>query len=139
MGVIITSNNASISFDCSYSGFYNLRKNIAILYDMEFGEHYGKLINCRTKEDYEKFDNKANEICKRLPDEDSDILDFFFQPDTEGKINYKTCGKLYEIIKDVDFGNRIFLYSAYSDGKDYEYFKDFLKECYSHRRNLIWY
>ena len=42
------------------------------------------------------------------------------------------------LIKDINFGDKIFVYGAHSDGKDYEYLKDFLRECYSHRRNMRW-
>lgn len=43
-----------------------------------------------------------------------------------------------DLIKDVDFGGKIFTYAAYSDGKDYENFKEFLKECYQKHRTIIW-
>lgn len=46
---------------------------------------------------------------------------------------------LNDLIKDVDFGGKIFTYTAYSDGKDYENFKEFLKECYQKHRTIIWY
>lgn len=29
-------------------------------------------------------------------------------------------------------------YAARSDGRDYEHFKDFLQECYTHRREMRW-
>ena len=38
----------------------------------------------------------------------------------------------------MDKSGYIFTYSAYSDGKDYEYFKDFLKTCYSKKRRMKW-
>ena len=84
---------------------------------------------------------QADEILKdeRFKDEDKDILDFLFASDCDGKCSYKTAKKIYDLIKDVDFGGKIFTYTAYSDGKDYENFKEFLKECYQKHRTIIWY
>ena len=140
MGITMSANNSKYSFDMGYSGFFNLRMNLAKAFDKEFGELYSALRYCHTKEEYEIFDKICNDMLSddRFTDNDNDILDFLFDSDTGGKINYRTCGKLYNIIKDIDFGNKIFVYGAYSDGKDYEYLKDFLHECYSHRRNMYW-
>ena len=63
------------------------------------------------------------------------VLDFLYAPDEDGKISYKTCRKIYELIKDVDFGGKCFRYAAHVHN-DYEEFKMFLKECVSHRRNM---
>lgn len=137
MGLTLYANNTKTSFDCGGGGFFNLRKNIALAWDKEFGEHYSTLAGCS---DYEAFDKKTLEIIsdKRFKDEDEDILDFLFASDCEGEISHKTCKKIYDLIKDVDFGGKIFTYAAYSDGKDYEHLKVFLLECYSNRRKLRW-
>lgn len=83
---------------------------------------------------------KINAICKikQFPDEDEDILDFLFMSDCEGKISAKTCKKIYDLIKDVDFGGRIFTYTAHSDHKDYEHLKEFLLECSKKRACMRW-
>lgn len=88
----------------------------------------------------EKFEysDKTTLKIKQFPDEDEDILNFLFASDCEGKISYKTCKKIYDLIKDVDFGGRTFTYMAYSDGKDYERFKEFLRECYRKRTCMRW-
>ena len=140
MGVTISANNSHYVFDMGGGGFFNLRKNIALAFDKEFGEHYETLIYRNSKEDFKAFDEKANKILSdsRFKDEDSDVLDFLFACDCEGKISYKTCKKIYELIKDIDFGEKIFTYAHYSKGDDYEMFKKFLKECYSHRRKMYW-
>lgn len=123
----------------SYGGFHNLRKNIAIALDAELGEAYADIgISMMNPQEY---DNRINRIISdnRFKDEDEDILDFLFASDCDGKCGYKTCGKIYNLIKDIDFGKKIFTYGAYSDGKDYEYLKEFLKECHQKRRMMIWY
>ena len=120
-------------------GFFNLRANIADLFDEQFGEHYRKLSECHDQTEYEEHDRIANEILShpRFQDEDADILDFLYASDLDGKIGYKTCEKLYNLIKDHDFGKKCFRYAAYAYN-DYEELKSFLKECYSHRRNAYW-
>ena len=137
MGYTIYANGSSVSFDGGGGGFFNLRKNIALAFDKELGEHYATLAGCN---DYEAFDKKTEAILsqKRFTKEDDDILDFLFACDCSGNISHKTCKKIYELIKDVDFGDKIFTYAAHSDGKDYERLKEFLLECWSHRRRLRW-
>lgn len=140
MGINITATNSKYSFDMGYGGFYHLRKNIALAYDKDFGKHYANLIYCHTLKEFEKHDRISEKIINRLdPEEkDSDIFDFLYASDCEGKISYKTCKKIYDLIKDIDFGDKSFIYSSLSDGKDYEYFKSFLKECYTHKRQMRW-
>lgn len=141
MGLTITAKNEEMSFDMSASGFFRLRYNIALAYDKEFAKQYEQILYCHTPEDYKQFNDKVNKILSddRFSDDDEDLLNFFFMSDCNGKISYKTCRKIYELIKDIDFTGKTIVYSAYSDGKDYEHFKKFLKNCYSHRKNMIWY
>lgn len=139
MGVCLTNRKSKYSFDMGTGGFNNLRTNIAMAFDKELGEAYAdtKTAILNPKE----YDERINKILAndRFKDEDIDIINFLFSSDCDGKCGYKTCGKIYNLIKDIDFGNKIFTYAVRSDGKDYEHFKEFLKECYSKRRNMIWY
>ncbi len=139
MGITLKANKSAYSFDMGCGGFFNLRTNIADLFDEEFGEHYRKLSKCYNQIDYKEHDRIANEILlhPRFKEEDADILDFLYASDRERKISYKTRGKLYNLIKDHDFGKKCFRYAAYAHN-DYEELKAFLKECYSHRRNAYW-
>ena len=140
MGFTIYANNCSTNFDGGMGDFMSLRTNIALAFDNEFGEHYSNLTKCLYEEDYKAFNRKTNAILSndRFKKEDKDILDFLFASDCGGEISHKTCKKIYDLIKDIDFGKKIFTYSAFSDGKDYEYFKEFLLECYKHRRKMRW-
>lgn len=139
MGVCLTSRKSSYSFDMGYIGFNNLRTNICIAFDNELGEVYADTLLALTHP--EEYTKRINEILsdERFKNEDQDIVDFLFSSDCDGKCGYKTCKKIYDLIKDIDFGNKIFTYAAQSDGKDYEYLKLFLKECYQKRRIMIWY
>ena len=138
MGICLTSRKSDYSFDMGYGGFNNLRTNIAMAWDKELGEAYADI--CMAMFHPNEYNERINKIIAddRFKDEDADIFDFLFASDCNGKCSYKTCGKLYNLIKDINFGKKIFTYSAYSDGKDYEYLKDFLKECYQKRRTMIW-
>ena len=140
MGVTITATNSKYSFDMGVGGFLSLRVNIAKAMDRELGEHYATMSFCWRKDEWDAFDARTNEILadSRFSEEDGDWLDFLFASDTEGSISHKTCKKILDAIRDVDFGNRIFVYAVRSDGRDYEHFKDFLQECYTHRRKMRW-
>jgi hypothetical protein len=140
MGFTITATNSKYSFNGGAGGFYNLRKNIAKAFDAEFGAHYEKLIYCHSKEDHKAFDKETERILNkpRFKEEDYDVMDFFFFSDTEGSIAYSTCKKIYDLIKDIDFGNQIFTYPAHSKGDDYEQFKAFLLDCYKRRAKMRW-
>jgi len=139
MGITLTAKKSAYSFDMGAGSFYRLRANIANAWDKEFGEHYRGIIKCHSSAEYKEHDRIANNILSdpRFSGDDNDILDFLYAPDTNGKIGYRTCGKIYKIIKDVDFCNERLRYAGMSHN-DYEELKAFLKECYSHRRNAYW-
>lgn len=145
MGVTLTANNSRISFNTSYGGFLNLRRNIASCMSETFGELYCELLTNPNGYDYtelskkvEGFINKETEWETECPE----VLDFLFASDCGGKAGYKTCGKLYEIIKDRDFGNKGFQYSiiTMSAGRnDYDMLKEFLRDCHRYHRTMQWY
>lgn len=139
MGICLTSRKSNIEFRMGYGGFNILRTNICRAFDEELAEVYADTLFAW--KDPRGYMSKINEILKdeRFKDEDKDIIDFFFASDCDGKCGYKTCKKIYNLIKDIDFGGKIFTYAAYSDGNDYEELKAFLKECYQKRRMMIWY
>ena len=138
MGITIYAKGVDRSFDCGYIGFAHLRNRICEVYDKDLYNVYSDMKMCALYTS--EWTAKINAICnlKQFPDEDKDILDFFFESDCEGKISYKTCKKIYDLIKDIDFGGRIFTYAACSDGKDYEHLKEFLNECYRKRVSMRW-
>lgn len=138
MGVSITAKNSNYSFDMGYGSFFTLRKNIALAYNKTFGENYAALLYCHTEEAFKKNDDLAERIIKTQGLTDSDIIDFLYQSDCEGKISYKTCKKIYDLIKDIDYSGCRIVYASLSEGNDYEQFKAFLKECYRYHRNMYW-
>ena len=139
MGVSIYATNSKYEFDMWYFGFFRLRSEIACALDAEFGEHYRRLFYFNTPSDLMDHDRVADLIIKKngLEEKGADIIDFLYESDTNGEISYKTCGKIYELIKDLDFGKKGFRYGAYSKN-DYEEFKAFLKDCYSKKKKMRW-
>ena len=129
MGICLR--NKDYQMDMGYGAFFRLRRTIANLYNKEFGSLYNTLLNCN---DYSTFESKVQTVINQY-NLDEDIIDFLFQSDCEGKINYKTCRKILNICKDYEtremFG---YVYSNHS----FAYFKAMLKDCVINRRNLYW-
>ena len=141
MGLTLTSKGSSIDLTGGYGMFLKIRERVAMAWDKEFGEHYSQLRKSSlwSKEDFKKFDEKTTEILKneRFKNEDKDLVDFLFASDCEGKCSYKTCKKIYDLIKEIKDDKIVLRYIYYSDN-DWEDFKQLLLECYSHRSNLTW-
>ena len=51
MGVTITATNPKYEFDMGYFGFFQLRKEIALALDEEFGRNYADLAHCHTQKE----------------------------------------------------------------------------------------
>lgn len=137
MGVTIENKNRSI--DMGYGGFYNLRKNIAGIYSIEFKNLYEEW--CRP---YSKITNEeGNKILASfyerniLTDDDDIVLDFLFASDCEGKISVKGCRRLYKIIKDYD-DNICYGYIGRNDCAMFKDFKSLVEECAKNRIILKW-
>ena len=140
MGVTITATNSTYEFHMGYGGFFNLRKNIAIALDKEFGEVYANLSSCITDSQFIANDKNAEFVINKncLKDNYADVLEFLYMPDSNGSVPYTTCRSIYKLIKDIDFKDKTFRYGAYANN-DYEEFKRFLLECVSKRRKMRWY
>ncbi len=142
MGVSITCTNAKYDFDMGYGGFFNLRKNVAIALDKEFGELYATLSKCLVDEDFAKFDKKAEAMiaAKHLDDTHRDVLDFLFASDCDGKCGYRTCKKIADLLnKDYKrLFDKGFRYGA-QQHDDYREFIIFLNDCYRYHKNMVWY
>lgn len=137
MGLTIRGNyKGTIELDGGYSILAKIRTRVANAWDKEFGEHYETLFNATV--DFKAFNAKTREILSddRFKDEDQDIVDFLFASDCEGSIDYKTCKKIYELIKDNNEPAQL-RYALFSHN-DWEDFKQLLKECYSHRSKMRW-
>ena len=142
MGLTIYSKSKKISreFDGGYIGFARLRQKIWKCLGVEFHSHYETLMTDLMEQNdewFKKFDEKTNVLITKH-NLSVAVVNFLFQPDCGGSIDYKQCKAIYNLIKD-DNEPIIFTYSAYSDGKDYDYFKEFLLACYKHKVKMYWF
>ena len=147
MGVSIECTNPKYSFDMGCGGFLNLRKNVAKSIDKRFGELYEESMMCLyDKSAAEDLDRKTTEYIESHPDvfpeEDNDVLDFLYTSDCGGKINYRTAKKIADLLEKsfsaLDLEHKMFRYAIRSHN-DYREFIEFLRDCYSHRKNMVWY
>ena len=140
MGLTMTAKNSKYNFNMSYFGFNRLRSEIAEAYDDQFGALYNFGSKIHDDKIYKEYIETINNLLKkdRFKNKNKDILDFLFASDQSGSITPKTCKNIYNLIKDFVFLSNTFMYDDYSDGKDYEHFKDFLKECYENNEPMIW-
>lgn len=143
MGVCITATNSSIEFKTSYGMFHRLRCNIAKAIDEEFAVLYHKATAFVYEADGIEAERELNNYLTKNYDYIShvdEVLNFLFQSDVEGKVNYKTCRKILELIDHINFENENFQYvSNRTSENDYEVFKKFLKECIKYHRDMRWY
>lgn len=137
MGVTITATNPKYEFDMGYFGFLQLRKEIALALDEEFGRNYANLAHCHTEKEYEANDEAANRIIQENHlDRYADVLDFLYMPDSEGEVGYKTCGNILRLIRNRK-NSTGFRYGAMQHN-DWEEFREFLQDCYSHHKKMRW-
>lgn len=129
MGVCITCKNPKYVFDMGYFGFNTLRREIANCIDSDFGNAYTDI----TLDD----DDINKLIEEKNLEKYSDILNFLYMSDCDGSISYKTCGHIYELIKDCDFEGRGFRYGSIRHN-DWEEFKEFLHDCYIKHKKMRW-
>ena len=112
---------------------------------VEFGEHYKNLTSIWSEDQYKDFNLRTSKILEqeRFSEEDIDLVEFWFMSDESGKVNYKTCKKLADLLmfaitdKTKPFVYCSLRYQAYSKN-DWEDLLTLLNGCYSHRSNLIW-
>jgi len=137
MGLTFRSNGSKIELSGGYGMFIKIRTRIARAWDKEFGEQYSKLL-LFDKMLQEEWYQKCWDILgsDRFKNEDKSLADFMFATDCGGRINYKTCKKIFDLIKDTK-DDVVLRYTDVSNN-DWEDFKQLLKDCYSQRSNLIW-
>ena len=137
MGITITATNPKYEFDMGYGGFFLLRKEIALALNEEFGRNYADLAHCYTPKEYAANDKAADWIIqKNHLDRYADVLDFLYMPDSAGEVGYKTCGDILNLIRNRKDGTG-FRYGSIQHN-DWEEFKEFLQDCYSHHKKMRW-
>ena len=136
MGISVYAKNSSYDFCMGYGGFSRLRRKIAHALNEKFGEHYETLFRCRSLESFSEHDRVTDALVEELS-LDEDIVDFLYLPDCNGSVSYRTCRKLYDLLKDRDISDVGFQYES-CRGDDWNDFKKFLLECYQKHRRMRW-
>lgn len=140
MGVYIQAKNSKRGFHMAYSSFNTLRIFIARAMDQEFGDNYAHLRDCYHPDDFAEQEQQADIIIKRNDlTKYQDIIDFLYLSDCDGKVSYKVCKRIYDLIKDIPFAESNIQYEVFLTEDEYTDFKKFLQDCYSHRRSMVWY
>lgn len=137
MGISI--GNCRQSIDMPYSGFYKLRNKVADLLNEDFSKLYHEYVSLSPTISDKEANDRLEKLYveNKLTENDNDILDFLFQPEYKGKLNYKGCRKLFNLIKDYD-DNILYGYAGRSDCAMFKDFKKIVYECYSNRIILKW-
>ena len=128
--------NKDYDMDMGYGTFFNLRKVVASLYNKDFGEFYHNWMVDKTVSD-EDMDNKVQSLYDEgiFNNVDDEALDFLFLPDVKGKISYKSCRRILEIIGDYTDD---YMYGYLHANHSFDYFKEMLRDCVKRRRTLYW-
>ena len=127
--------------DMSYGTFFRLRCTVAKCLDDTLYSHYLHLTDYRGSEaEWDEYDSITNDII-RINKLDSTrwkskIVDFLFMPDTNGKISYGTCGRLYSLIKNEPDEDQ-YGYTMIGDNA-MGTFKALLRDVYVNGGTLIW-
>lgn len=135
MGLTIRSNGSDKEVTVGYISFGLLRQKVASFLDEDYGNEYKKVYSAEAQllwkdEDWKELNDRLKAIIKSKG-LDEDIVDFIYENDTSGKVGYKTCKKLYDLLEGKDIG--IGRFSGQEDD-----FRQLLLDCYSHRANLLW-
>lgn len=136
MGVTIQTKHAP-SIDLGYIGFRGLRTRIAYLVNEELGKLYEDIPMYGTKEDFEKYDKRIQDLSVKLGDEYDCIFEFLYASDCNGKISYKTSKEIWKYIKDYD-DNVCYGYSGRPDCAMFKDFKEIIKSSMEKRCIVEW-
>lgn len=145
MGITISGKykgrRSPYELNMSYSTFFRLRCTIARCLDDRLYSHYLHLIDYRGSEaEWDEYDRITNEIIQQSKIDSvkwkCKIVDFLFMPDTNGKISYGTCKRLYSLIKNEPDEDQ-YGYTMIGDNT-MGTFKMLLKDVYVNGGTLIW-
>jgi len=139
MGVSLRCVKTGRSMELGYGGFMRWRLKIAELYNKQWYDHYALLTDLARPKSQEWYDAFNKETQRLIEEEGIDvkIVDFCFQSDAGGKINYGACRKILNAIGDYT-DNYSYTYTAHAD-HDWDRLKAILQECVDTRSPLRWY
>lgn len=148
MGVTITCWKSGKGIDMGYGGFNRLRNRIGTLAGEPFASHLAKLsqepymfgASWMTADEKKALFDAFDAETERMLAEglvSIAIADFCLQPDTGGKIPYKSCKELLKVIGDYD-DDIIYGYAGRNNPAKFADFKAILQDCIDNKCMMVW-
>lgn len=100
MGICVKSQN--YEFETGYITFNLLRLEIARFLGSEWHDHYEAAIFAPYDMAWSEYNEKTEEMAKSLSKEDDMVVDFLYQPDSEGRIDAAHCDALVSLMARAD-------------------------------------
>lgn len=137
MGVTLVCEYTKRNMDMGYIGFNRLRKKIAELAGEPFFSHYMKLDDLLFAQEDAilEFDQMTYRML-RAGKVSPHIVTFCMQSDCGGRVTWKTCRKLLQIIGDYD--DEIAYGYAANPNSGFKNFKQILQDCVKHKCSMRW-
>lgn len=134
---IVRGKDRDVSLRFGYFGFFRFRNRLVSMADARAGEIYCAMVMSESsffRGDFSVSDADREYFAEVVPPV---LKEFAFMPDSGGKLDYGTAGKLYNELRkaseNVDlpklFGNSLHLYIS---------FVDLLAFSYRNRRQVSW-
>lgn len=125
--MILTADKCKYKFELGFGEFFAVRKAIADLFDKEISSLYHRFW-C----DQKAVDDMINVLDSgRFKEDDEEIIRFLLYPNGPCKFDYKTCGKLYKLVR-KEWKEKI------KEGIDYSQLRKFFRWCYFWRKDMRW-
>ena len=142
MGVTIESKNHSI--DLGYIGFNRLRTRVANVVCEDLGKLYDSMSSdtflmkeAERVKYWEDYNISLNILIAQYKIPNA-ILDFLYAPDSDYKLTYGRCKKLYNAIKDYNDDIK-YGYSGRTDCVMFKDFKDLVKDGADTKSGIKWF
>ncbi|MGX8833989.1 hypothetical protein ACWG0P_07225 [Amedibacillus sp. YH-ame6] len=118
------------TYHCGYITFGLYRCAVATAYNKEFGEIYEKPYKNFFYESNEEDIKRWNELC-------NDDLDLFLNhSDCGGKLTWKECKKIYDVMKDLKVNMRGHNYATMNEYDMHQQWLNMFKFCATKRVNM---
>lgn len=115
------------TYHCGYLTFGVYRQEVAKAWNKEFGEIYEKPYKNLSYEYTDEDIKRWNELC-------NDDLDIFLNhSDCDGKLTWKECKKIYDVMKNLEIDMQGHNYGTMNYYDMHKQWLNMFKFCYEHR------
>lgn len=99
MSVSISSKDENQYLELSYSDFFKIRNEIAYQLSKSLGDCYKKIMDGPSP----SLDDDLTKEASKVRDDCQDVVEFIFASDCGGMIDSETCGKVFQLLKNIEF------------------------------------